>query len=244
MSAKPGNSRRTFLQTTTAFGTGLIVTGVAGVGQAAEQKAGDSQAPTEKVVPPEDLMREHGVIRRILLLYDEGVRRIDSKQDFDPNVFVSAAGIIRRFGENYHEQLEQNYIFPRFKKAGQLVDLVTVLLQQHQAGRYQTDRILQLATPTVFKDNDQRVQLREAMTLFSRMYKYHSAREDTMLFPAFHGLVTPQEYDALGEEFEKQEQALFGQDGFEKVVDSVASLEKRLGTYDLAQYTPPAKPAS
>jgi hypothetical protein len=36
----------------------------------------------------------------------------------------------------------------------------------------------------------------------------------------------------------KKENELFGQDGFEKMVDRVAGLEKQLGIYDLAQFTP------
>jgi len=31
---------------------------------------------------------------------------------------------------------------------------------------------------------------------------------------------------------------LFGDEGFFKVIDQVAALEKRLGIYDLAQFTP------
>ena len=66
----------------------------------------------------------------------------------------------------------------------------------------------------------------------------NEAREDTVLFPAFHQVVSRHEYDALGEDFEKKENQLFGQDGFEKMVDKVAGLEKQLGIYDLAQFTP------
>ena len=44
--------------------------------------------------------------------------------------------------------------------------------------------------------------------------------------------------DALGEDFEKKEDELFGDEGFFKVVDQVAELEKKLGIYDLAQFTP------
>jgi hemerythrin-like domain-containing protein len=75
------------------------------------------------------------------------------------------------------------------------------------------------------------------MQLFIRMYQPHAAREDTVLFPAFKRLVSPKEYDALGDEFEKKEQDLFGGDGFEKNVDLVAGLEKQMGVYDLAQFT-------
>ena len=46
------------------------------------------------------------------------------------------------------------------------------------------------------------------------------------------------EFDSLGEDFEKKEDELFGQGGFFKVVDHVAEIEKQLGIYDLAQFTP------
>jgi hypothetical protein len=42
----------------------------------------------------------------------------------------------------------------------------------------------------------------------------------------------------LGEQFEKEEDRLFGDEGFEKTVDQVAAIEKQLGIYDLAQFTP------
>ncbi len=54
----------------------------------------------------------------------------------------------------------------------------------------------------------------------------------------FRGLVSANEYDSLGEDFEKKENELFGAEGFEKMVDKVAGIEKKLGIYDLAQFTP------
>jgi hypothetical protein len=38
--------------------------------------------------------------------------------------------------------------------------------------------------------------------------------------------------------FEKEEDRLFGDEGFEKTVAQVATIEKKLGTYDLAEFTP------
>ena len=70
------------------------------------------------------------------------------------------------------------------------------------------------------------------------MYRPHEAREDTVLFPALRQIVSKSEFDALGEEFEKKEHALFGEEGFEKIVDRVASIEKALGIYELSQFTP------
>jgi hemerythrin-like domain-containing protein len=70
------------------------------------------------------------------------------------------------------------------------------------------------------------------------MYNPHEAREDTVLFPAFRKLVSANEYASLGEDFERKEHELFGEDGFEMMLDKVASLEKKLGVYELAQFTP------
>jgi hypothetical protein len=77
----------------------------------------------EEVSPAEDLMREHGVLNRVLLIYDEAVRRLKGTGDFDPATLVASARIIRRFIEDYHEKLEEDYLFPRFEKAGKLADL-------------------------------------------------------------------------------------------------------------------------
>ena len=70
------------------------------------------------------------------------------------------------------------------------------------------------------------------------MYEPHEAREDTVLFPALRSVVSKHEFDALGEDFEKKEHQLFGEEGFEKMVERVASIEKSLGIYELAQFTP------
>src|SRR5438270_12867254 len=95
------------------------------------------KAPAEEaeVTPPEDLMREHGVLDRLLLVYEAGVRKFAANEDFDPAIITTAAETVRDFIENYHEKSEEEAVFPRFRKAGKLVPLVDTLLIQHQAGR-------------------------------------------------------------------------------------------------------------
>ncbi len=200
--------------------------------------AGKPAAKEEEVSPAEDLMREHGALNRILLIYEEAAARIQARREFPPEVLASAAKIIRRFIEGYHEKLEEEHIFPRYEKAGKLVDLVRILKQQHVAGRKLTAAIEAGASAAGLRDEEGRSKVSRSLKLFIRMYRPHEAREDTVLFPALHGIVTAKEYDALGEQFEKKEQELFGADGFEKVVDDIAGLEKKIGLYDLAGFTP------
>lgn len=58
-----------------------------------------------------------------------------------------------------------------------------------------------------------------------------------MLFPALHKIVPAKRLKELGEQFEKEEDRLFGEEGFEKTVDQVATIKKQLGIYDLSQFT-------
>ena len=198
---------------------------------------GKQESKEEEVGPIEDLMREHGILRRVLLVYEEALHRLDTGKDLPSGVVWDSAGMIRRFVEDYHEKLEENELLPRFEKAGKLVDLVKVLYAQHQAGRRHTDAILQSSTPAALASAESQRRLAEALRHFMRMYRPHAAREDTVLFPAFRSLVSPREYDALGEKFEDKEKELFGKEGFQKMVDHVADWEKRLGIYDLSQFT-------
>src|SRR5207253_4237535 len=89
----------------------------------------------EEVGAAEDLMREHGVLNRILLIYEEGLRRLRNKEDVPPDVFHKPATLVRKFVEDYHEKLEEKFLFPAFEKKKLLADLVKVLRKQHQAGR-------------------------------------------------------------------------------------------------------------
>jgi len=213
-----------------------MVTGISGISVLAGCKEKEDDDGQE-VSPPEDLMQEHGLLNRVLLIYDTCRNHLIKQESFPLEAISNGAGIIRTFVEDYHEKQEENYLFPRFKKANQLTDLVDTLLQQHQAGRTLTDRIMQLTKGGKLTD-DQNHQLIDLLTSFNVMYRPHEAREDTILFPAFRKIVSKHEYDSLGEEFEDNEHKLFGKDGFETMVGKVADIEKSLGIYNLAQFTP------
>lgn len=233
-STKHPESRRDFI------GTGLKLAVAGGIGSiavfsgCAKEKDLDED---KKVSPPEDLMQEHGLLNRVLLIYDTCRIHLLNQENFPKEALFNAAGIIKTFVEDYHEKQEENYIFPRFQKANQLTDLVKVLLEQHQSGRKLTDQITELSKPGKLSDTENQ-QLIKTLTAFNYMYRPHEAREDTVLFPAFRKIVSKHEYDALGEEFENNEHKLFGKEGFENMVDKVATIEKSLGIYELAQFTP------
>jgi hemerythrin-like domain-containing protein len=185
-----------------------------------------------EVGPAEDLMREHGVLRRILFLYDEAALQLQSTQRPPLDAVKKGAEIVRTVIEGYHEKLEENFVFPRMEKARKLTELTSILRKQHEAGRAVTASIVKLC------DGSDPNALARQLHAFNRMYRPHAAREDTILFPAFHEMLGEKAWDELGEQFEDEEKKQLGKEGFEGAVAQVAKLEEQFGFADLDQFTP------
>ncbi len=190
------------------------------------------------ISPCEELMREHGILNRILLVYEEILSRMESRIPFPPVVLSDAARLVRDFIEDHHGKLEEDCLFPRFEKDGTLADLVKVLREQHRIGRCITGHIMALAGPSGFQTTSVAKALARNIGLFGRMFLAHSAREDTVLFPAFYSIVPPEEFNEIVEEFEARERELSGADAIGEVTEAVAELEKALGIYDLSLLSP------
>lgn len=191
----------------------------------------------EEISLTEDLMREHGVLSRLLLIYEE----ISLRVEHDENVLKildQAASIIQDFIQNYHEKLEEDYVFPPFEKHKKQVHLVKTLRKQHTRGRLITSKLKQIAHINGLLDKKTKKLTTNLITKFVRMYRPHKAREDTILFPQIRSLISKKEYKELGEIFEDTEHELFGEKGFFSIVSKVEILEKKLGIYNLEQFTP------
>jgi hemerythrin-like domain-containing protein len=205
-------------------------------------KAGEPGTSAEDevpVTPPEDLMREHGVLKRVLLIYHEGISRLEAGDQLPARAVNAGAAIIRNFIEDYHEQLEEQHVFAKLEQAGKLTDVTAVLRTQHQRGRVLTDRVLAATSAATALDQAKREALVQDISAFIRMYEPHEAREDTVVFPTLRQVVPAKEFRDMADIFEDEEHRRFGQAGFEGVVDKVADIEKSLGINDLSQFTPP-----
>jgi len=98
-------------------------------------------------------------------------RRARVKEDVSPEVFHTTAGLVRRFVEDYHEHLEETFIFPRFPTDHPLSGLVAILRAQHQAGRRLTDRLLHSATAARYGTTEGRQDVVRACEALIRMYR-------------------------------------------------------------------------
>jgi hemerythrin-like domain-containing protein len=201
------------------------------------------QAPPAKtkateggITATERLMRDSGLLLRILAIYEAGGRRLGGGEDIEPTIFVQAAETMRDFVHDYHEKQEEEQVFPRFKKAGRMVELVDIMQAQHVSGQKLTARILELAPKSATKN--ERQSMIEAMQASLVLYRPHVARELTDVWPTLRTLLTPNEFDELGATLEKGEVEKLGKDGFDKMAKKVEALEKRIGINDISQFTP------
>jgi hemerythrin-like domain-containing protein len=225
-------TRRNLLLAAAIGGTALLP--LSGCGKKGEEK---------DVGAVEDLMREHGVLRRALLVYQESARKIRTNAaTVDADALHRAAKLFQTFGEDYHERkLEEAYIFPRVKSAGgPAAHYVDTLLAQHQRGREITQYILAQTASGKLASNAE--AFAGALDAFVLMYENHAAREDTIVFPAWKAALSEHELNELGDKFEDIERQQFGGDGFDKAVAEIGAIESALGYSDLSQFTAPSPP--
>ncbi len=228
--------RRDFLVTTIAS-SGLAVAELPGTPSfAAEQE--------KKVTANEDLMREHGVLRRALLVYAAAAELLQQKPGSVPAAALTkTARLFRNFGEDYHERrLEEKIIFPAVRKLkGPAARYPDVLEQQHDRGRELTDYVMQVSKSGTIGSATAPV-LAKALQQFNLMYDHHTAREDTIVFTAWKDSLSGNAYDEIAEQFESIEKQVFGHDGFEEAVKQITSIEEELGLSDIAKFTMPTPP--
>jgi hemerythrin-like domain-containing protein len=219
---------------------------------AGELKAGDKPADAsaeskeskdEDVGAVEDLMREHGVIRRVLVVYRETAARLRAKPDSVPlPELQKAAKLIRTFAEDYHEkQLEEAHLFPAIRSAGgEAAAAIDALVAQHQRGREITDYVIAVTAKSLGAQGA--APLSKALEGFARMYEEHAAFEDTVVFPAWKKTLSKKQLAEMGDKFEDIEHKTFGKDGFDDAVDRIGAIEKAFAI-DLAGMLAPPPPA-
>lgn len=238
-------TRRDFLRASAVLGAGIMLTGCAGKTNTAEKEI-TSPTPDEnkmggEVTATEDLMREHGILRRALLVYSATAIKLRADaSSLAPEELQKTAKLFKAFGEEYHEKkLEEAFIFPVVKKAGgEAASYADVLVVQHNRGREITDYIISVTQGAKLGASNAE-QLAKALEGFVLMYRNHAAREDTIVFPAWKQTMTSKQLDEMNDKFEDIEHQQFGEDGFEDAVKQITAIESSLGLADIAQFTAP-----
>jgi hypothetical protein len=106
------------------------------------------------------------------------------------------------------------HVFPLVRQAGGSAGVgIDTLLAQHRRGRAITDYVRAVTRRPL--DPALAEPLATTLEQFCLMYEEHTAREDTIVFPAWKRALTPAELARQDDLFEYIERRTFGTDGFE-----------------------------
>lgn len=225
--------------------------GLAGLtlGSSGALAAQDLASPTGRTQPPatEDLMTDHGLLKRILLIYREASHRLRTGDTLDPNTVFHSAQIVHDYIESFHEGIEEGFIFPTLVKTNTLADTVRTLLVQHDRGRKITVAIIGATSamamngmPTApgLRTAAGRAQVAGWLDAFVTMYEPHEAREDTEVFPAFRQVTTDRQFALISEQVAEAQHRDYGDNAITHFLEQIAGIEKQLGIHDLSSFTP------
>lgn len=205
--------------------------------------AGAPDLDPKEVTADEDLMREHGVLRRCVLVYAQcAVRLRRDPRSVPADALHDAAMLFRRFGEDYHEKLlEERFVFPEVRRSGSVgARYIDTLIAQHNRGREITDFVLRVTAAGQVAAAAPALAV--SLSSFAWMYENHASREDTIVFPDWKAALSGEQYQERAVQFQRLEDELLGEEGFRQAVARIAAIEQELGMADLAQFTAPPPP--
>jgi hemerythrin-like domain-containing protein len=186
--------------------------------------------------PGEELMTEHGILKRVLLVYRAAADQLAAGQTPPEGAIPDAAQIISDYVESLHEGLEEAYVFPRVQH--QEPDLIRTLLIQHDRGRHLTAAIITTAGGDL-RSAGARNDLLTYLDRFVRMYEPHEAWEDTVVYPALRAVTPQRTLDLLAERFADEANRQIGDPALTVILDRVTGVEQQLGVGNLNTFTPP-----
>ncbi len=227
MYSKEVLSRRKFFILAGASGAGLLE----GCSRSAKP-AGSTYTAIET------LGRQHAVTRRALAVMEKIKNSLNAQMVRSPEIAGGAVAIISEFMINYHQLMEEKYIFPAFASSQKTADLIATLRRQHGAAYRLTEILKPLCADLSKKDQENRRKAVNMIHLLTRMSLAHESWEDTALLPLLRVVAPGKAYEQLGYTLESAETQFLGPGGIEPTIQKIAGFENSLGIGNLDSFTP------
>jgi hemerythrin-like domain-containing protein len=183
----------------------------------------------EKIPATQELGVEHAMLDRILLAMDKTLIEAGSSSMRDLGPVNQGCHMIKELVDKHHMKIEDEYIYPRFEKGGELSDFTSTLRSQHDDMRDMVARMADLSKTGAVRDPSEMDELKRVFDKFHKMVMAHAAWEETVLFPVMEGTWSADELKNLKEKQEEHEKKLLGKDATKKIYGMLADLESSTG---------------
>jgi len=167
--------------------------------------------------PIETLSNEHGLIRQYLDVLSMAAEKIEEGQHPSEAFFEKAVEFARTFADHYHHFKEEYLLFVQLaqKKRGEVDAQLEALRYEHERGRSLVTGIETAVPGYAAKDPMKTGELLENIAAYASLLRHHIHVEDHVFYPMARKTLTEQEFEILGQEFEKQNEK-HGLDTFER----------------------------
>jgi hemerythrin-like domain-containing protein len=179
--------------------------------------------------PTDDLMDEHRVIERMLVILTKASNRLEKGQDVDSELYVDAVDFLKNFADKCHHTKEEKLLFEKMMERGVSGEVgpIAVMMREHQDGRAHVKSLDKLSKEKMSKTT------REGLIKSSRAYvdllSKHIQKEDNVLYPLANQILDKEDQKELEKGFEEVEEKVMGPGVHERYHKMIEQWEQKYG---------------
>lgn len=169
------------------------------------QRALKPQGEIQYSPPIKKLVEEHVLVKRFIALIDPLCALVNSSKEPDFQLILDCVDFIRNYADKYHHMKEEDVLF---KRTGENLDIIKVMLEDHTAGRNHVKQIIEGARA---KD---KARVIEHLKGYKELLTRHIQKEDEILYPWIDRGLSTSDVGKLYVEFNEKDASL--PDDFQK----------------------------
>ena len=169
------------------------------------QRAVRPQGEIKYSPPIKKLVDEHVLIKRFIALIEPLCALVDSSKEPDFGLILDCVDFIRNYADKYHHLKEEDVLF---KRIGEDLDIIKVMLEDHTTGRNHVKQIIEGARA---KD---KAWVIEHLKGYKELLTQHIKKEDEILYPWIDRGLSTSDVGKLYVEFSEKDASL--PDDFQK----------------------------
>ncbi len=182
------------------------------------------------------LINDHAVIEKALVLLEKQAER---GNEMNLQIARALIDVIWEFGEQCHNQREEQIYFPFLLKKGMPPQgPIGVMLQEHESEREYIAQI-KIMFDTFEREKKLPERFQRVVAEYADLTKNHIWKENDILYPMGRRMISQEDEQYLMQEFLRLEKETIGEGGFLRYQTLVNSLEKQSeGRIDLLASLP------